>query len=258
MSAFFQQPTALREPAGFSSLPRVPRRVDARVVCTHETSSPWPPDDPRSLCPHTGAVIRGSSGRVDVLRLRREWGQAVSRHAGWLRLRPVTAGFHSRRPECCVCFHFFPLSVGFGPTASWARGAFTVAPSRLCHFQAMPSKSSYSPSPLRQRATNTPWRFHCWKYLCTELELPNTAFGRDFHWHPVRRTYTMASKTRRAGAGFLPAPGLRLYLRPFGRRLFGISGSTLAHNSSDTSQQRMALMPSNIRSSETKTTAIYG
>src|SRR5271169_6202670 len=46
----------------------------------------------------------------------------------------------------------------------------------------------------------------------------------------------MAEKIRRAGIGFLPPPGFRLYFRPFDRCRTGISGSTFTQNSSDTSQ----------------------
>ena len=41
----------------------------------------------------------------------------------------------------------------------------------------------------------TPFFFHSRKYLCAELALPDSDFGKAFHWHPVRKTYTMASNT---------------------------------------------------------------
>ncbi len=59
-----------------------------------------------------------------------------------------------------ACFHFFPRSVGFGPTASRPKGAFTIVPSTLCQLQAMPSISSYSASPARQRARKNPCLSH--------------------------------------------------------------------------------------------------
>jgi hypothetical protein len=51
-----------------------------------------------------------------------------SHHAVVPRLRLSTAGFHSRRPADFAWSHFFPLSVGFGPTASIAKGALTMDP----------------------------------------------------------------------------------------------------------------------------------
>jgi hypothetical protein len=112
----------------------------------------------------------------------------------------------------------------------------------LCHRQAIPSISSYSASPLRQRRTKTPSRFHSKKYLWTELALPNTSSGKAFHWHPVRRTYTMAAKTLRGAMGFRPPPGRRRYFRFFLRLRLGIRGSTRFHSSSDTVHDLIALM----------------
>ena len=71
----------------------------------------------------------------------------VIRHVCLLWLRLSTTGRHTRPPTHDACFHFFPLSVGFGHTASLANGAFTIAPSILCHSQAIPSSSSYSAKP---------------------------------------------------------------------------------------------------------------
>ncbi len=169
----------------------------------------------------------------------------VSRHAHEHRWRLSTTGFHSRLRASCACSLFFPLSVGFGPTASCANGAFTIAPSMLCQAQAMPSISSYSANPFRHSFTKRPWRFHNWKYLCMELALPNRSFGNAFHWQPVRSTYTIPSKTRLASSGLRPPPGFRNYLRPFSRLRFGIKGSTFSHNSSETVQDLVAFMPQN-------------
>ena len=147
-------------------------------------------------------------------------------HVSVPRLRLTTAGFHSRRRGDFVWFHFFPRSVGFAPTASKAKGAFTIAPSILCQDQAMPSISSYSASPLRQRRTKTPSRFHSKKYLWMELALPNSLFGKAFHWHPVRSTKIIPSNTLRGSIRFRPPPGRRRYLRFFFRFCFGIRRST--------------------------------
>ena len=55
---------------------------------------------------------------------------------------------------------FFPRSVGLGPTACCAKGALNMAPSMLCHRQAMPSICSYSANPAFQTASNTPALSH--------------------------------------------------------------------------------------------------
>jgi len=166
----------------------------------------------------------------------------VPHHASGPRLRLTTAGFHSRRRGDFAWSHFFPRSVGFAPTASRAKGALTIAPSILCQDQAMPSISSYSASPLRQRRTKTPSRFHSQKYLWMELALPNSLFGKAFHWHPVRSTKIMPSNTLRGSIRFRPPPGRRRYFRFFFRFRFGTRGSTRLHNSSDTVQDLIALM----------------
>ena len=166
----------------------------------------------------------------------------ASRHAPEPRWRLSTAGFHSRRPADCACCLFFPRSVGFGPTASCAKGALTIAPSILCHAQPMPSISSYSAKPFRQRRTNTPLRFQRRKYLWMELALPKRSSGNAFHWQPVRSTYTIPSKPRRESNALRPPPGFRRYFRPFSRFRTGTNGSTLAHISSDTVQDLIAFM----------------
>ena len=167
---------------------------------------------------------------------------ATPHHACVPRLRLTTAGFHSRRRGDFAWSHFFPRSVGFAPTASRAKGAFTIAPSILCQDQAMPSISSYSASPLRQRRTKTPSPFHSKKYLWMELALPNSLFGRAFHWHPVRSTKIIPSNTLRGSIRFRPPPGRRRYFRFFCRFHLGIRGSTRFHNSLDTVHDLMAPM----------------
>src|SRR4030095_7253639 len=133
-----------------------------------------------------------------------------------------------------ACFHFFPRSVGFGPTASCASGAFINAPSTLCHRHAMPSMSSYSARPPFHTSSKKPACSHSRKRLWTALALPKRSLGNAFHWQPVRSTYTTASKTCRAGLGGRPAPGLRTYERTCLGTRIGISGSTRCQNSSVT------------------------
>jgi hypothetical protein len=230
-------PSAAPDDAGPPSYPAFPRPASGHGECSGiALSCSWQPSQ-CNPCQHRDAEGRraddGSNGRPASAR-------AVSRHADWHRSRPATAGFHGRRRASCVSSHFFPRSVGFGPTASRASGAFTIAPSMLCHDQAIPSISSYSAKPRRHSFVNTPQRFHSRKYPCTELALPYS-FGKAFHWHPVRSTYTIASNTRRGCIRFRPPPGRRLYLRPLSRRCFGISGAR-SHRASDTVQDLMKAM----------------
>jgi len=237
-SGFVLQPTFLRDVAGCASL-RVPlRRAGERAEYNAASSLSSPQAFPRSLY-----------RRTDVDRRSLDDGQPrmpastpkASRHAGVLRLRLATAGFHGRLRVGCAWFLFFPRSVGFGPTASSASGAFTIVPSMLCHAHAMPSNSSYSAKPRRHMFTNTPSRFHSRKYWCTELALPYS-LGNAFHWQPVRRTYTIAANTPRGSMGFRPPPGRLLYLRPVARLCFGMSGATRSHRASDTVHDLSVLM----------------
>jgi len=123
------------------------------------------PLDLHTLYPHKDVASGPPLQKADPPRFRPTWVPAVSHHVSGLRLRLMTAGFHSRRPKGFAWSHFFPRSVGFGPTVSSANGALTIDPSMLCHRQAIPSTSSYSASPLRQRRTKTFFRFHSTKYL---------------------------------------------------------------------------------------------
>ena len=100
----------------------------------------------------------------------------ISHHVSVPRSRLTTAGFQSRRREDFAWSHFFPRSVGFGPTASSAKGAFTIAPSMLCHDQAMPSISSYSASPLRQRRDKNPFPFPFQKVFMDGTGTPKLSF----------------------------------------------------------------------------------
>ena len=167
----------------------------------------------------------------------------------WLRSRRATTGRHGRPPAGVACSPFFPRSVGLRPTASCAKGALNMAPSMLCHRQAMPSIWSYSARPACQIASNTPASSHSRKRLCIALALPNRSLGSAFHWHPVRSTYTTASNTCRAGLGGRPAPGLRTYSLPLMRARTGINGSTRSQNSSVTTHESTRLRVA-MRSSE--------
>jgi len=213
---------------------------------------------PNTPYPHKDVASDLPPRKVDPPLFRPTWVPAVSHHASELRLRLTTAGLHSRRPKGFAWSHFFPRSVGFGPTASSANGAFTIAPSTLCHRQAIPSISSYSANPLRQRRTNTFFRFHSQKYLWMELELPNTSLGSAFHWQPVRRTYTMASKTFRGSMGLRPPPGRRRYFFAFKRLYLGISGSTRFQSSPDTVHDFTALMADVYHETLHRSIIIYG
>jgi hypothetical protein len=200
------------------------------------------PGSPHRPCLHINSVPGPLSLRAAPLPCGPEFPLTTSHHASARHSRLTTAGFQFRRREGFVWSHFFPRSVGFGPTASNAKGAFTTAPSMLCHDQAIPSISSYSANPFRQRRENTPLRFHSKKYLWIELALPNSAFGSAFHWQPVRKTKTMPAKALRGSMGLRPPPGRRRYLRFFIRFCFGISVFTRSQSSSDTAQDLIALM----------------
>ena len=225
----------------------------------HTLALAWIPEqvDLHTPCPHRDVALALPLEKADPPRSRPTWVPAVSHHASVPRLRLSTAGFHARPRECCALSHFFPRSVGFGPTASCASGALTIAPSMLCHTQAIPSISWYSAKPARQMRTKTLLRFHSRKYLCTELALPYS-FGSAFHWQPVRRTYTIASNTFLASMGFRPPPAFLLYFFFFLRSLFGIRGATLFHKSSETVHDFIAFIHSIIYSGPPIVNIIYG
>jgi len=204
-------------------------------------------------CLRIGVVSDSSSPEAVSPQCDRGSVPKASHHAFGPRSRLGREGFHVRRRERFASSHFFPRSVGFGPTASRAIGAFTMAPSMLCQDHAIPSISSYSANPLRQSFTKTPFFFHSRKYLCTELALPNSDLGKAFHWHPVRKTYTMASSTLRGSMGFRPPPGRRKYLRFISRRGFEMSGLACSQKSSEIVHDLMAFM----RHSDITSTAIW-
>ena len=218
------------------------RRAAGHEAHSCVPQSPLGPVVQHNLYPRTSAVSERSWLPACPPRSDPAWVQATSRRAVGPRWRLWIAGFHSRRPVSCAWSLFFPRSVGLGPTASWASGAFTMAPSILCQAQAAPSRSSYSANPLRQSRTKTLLRFHSKKYLWIELALPNLSSGSAFHWHPVRSTYTMPANTLRGSIGLRPPPGRRRYFRPFSRLRFGTNGATFAQSSSETVQECIALM----------------
>ena len=242
MNASSLQPICADGIEDFSSWPSLPHPAVAHAEYSSCFASIPQTDSQHIPCPRKDAAAEPCSLMVLELLCDPTSVPAMPHHASVPRLRLTTAGFHSRRRGDFVWSHFFPLSVGFAPTASRAKGAFTIAPSILCQDQAMPSISSYSASPFRQRRTKTPSRFHSKKYLWIELALPNSLFGKAFHWHPVRSTKIIPSNTLRGSIRFRPPPGRRRYLRFFFRLRLGIRGSTRLHNSPDTVQDLMALI----------------
>jgi len=242
MNASARQPNAVLDSVGFVSLPLLLHCAEPREIHSGEPQSLYVLTAPYTPCPRTSAASASLRYQAVPQRFDLVSAPTVSRHVFEHRWRLSIAGFHSRRPAGCAWFHFFPRSVGFGPTDSCAKGAFTIAPSMLCHAQATPSRSSYSANPFRHRRTKTPLRFQSRKYLWIELALPNRSSGSAFHWHPVRNTYTMPSKTRRGSIGLRPPPGRRRYFRSLPRLRAGISGSALAHSSSETIQECVVVM----------------
>jgi hypothetical protein len=237
-----QLPTCEHDSGDSSAWTQSPRPVDGHAGCNFLHR--WIPG-PVALCnPYLHTNAGGAQHVVKVDRLRSDPRSPLIKrhHAAGPRLRLTTAGFHSRRRGGFVSSHFFPRSVGLGPTASCAKGAFTIAPSMLCQRQAIPSISSYSASPLRQSLVNIPWRFHSTKYLWIELALPNSLLGNAFHWHPVRNTKTIPSKTLRGSMALRPPPARRRYFRFLARFRCGISGSTRFHSSSETAHDMIAPM----------------
>jgi hypothetical protein len=152
-----------------------------------------------------------------------------------LRLRILIEGYHSRRIWDAFWFNFFPLSVGFGPTDSCARGAFTDEESALCHSQEIPSSSSSSAIHFFQSFPKNQASIHSKKYLWIALALPYCSFGIAFHWIPVRSTNTIPENTVRASIDFLHHPDLRIYFWPGSRFFSGIRGATFSQRASDTS-----------------------
>lgn len=242
MSASSRQPNVVLDNAGLVSLPLFLHLAEPHGARSGEPLSLYVLVAPYTPYRRTSVASASLQYQAVPQRSGPVSPPTASHHVFEHRWRLSIAGFHSRRPAGCVWFHFFPRSVGFGPTDSCAKGAFTMAPSMLCHAHATPSRSSYSASPLRHRRTKTPLRFQSRKYLWIELALPNRSSGSAFHWHPVRNTYTMPSNTRRGSIGLRPPPGRRRYFRPFSRLQAGISGSAFAHSSSETIHERVVVM----------------
>jgi hypothetical protein len=241
-NAYAQPPIFVHGSENSSASPQSLPPVDAHAGCKSSQRLLPEPVVLSNPCLHTNVGSAQYLEQDDRRRFDPRSPLTKPHHAAGLRLRITIAGFHSRRREGFVSSHFFPRSVGLGPTASWAIGALTMAPSMLCQRQAMPSISSYSASPLRHNLVNTPWCFHSKKYLWIELALPNSLLGKAFHWHPVRSTKTIPSKTLRGSMALRPPPARRRYFRFFGRFRCGISGSTRFHNSAETSHDLIALM----------------
>lgn len=213
---------------------------------------------PHTPYPHTSADAEQLLSRADRLRSGPKLPPTKPHHVSGPLLRLRTAGFHSRLRGGFVSSHFFPRSVGLGPTVSCANGALTIDPSMLCQRQAIPSISSYSASPLRQSFVNTPWCFHSKKYLWIELALPNSLLGNAFHWHPVRNTKTIPSNTLRGSIGLRPPPARRRYFRPLVRFRCGISGSTRFHSSAEIAHDMIAPMIKLIMAGDFEAIFIYG
>jgi len=254
MSGLVRRPIFWPDASDHASLPSLLPRVGGHAECSDVASLSSGPVFPRNPCRHTDA---GPDLWGGVSPMKPTLAPRASHRVDWLRSRLMTAGFHGRRRARCVSYLFFPRSVGFGPTASCASGAFTIAPSMLCHDQAIPSISSYSANPRRHIFTKTPHPFHSRKYLCTELALPYS-LGSAFHWHPVRRTYTIPAKTVRGGIGFRPPPGRRLYFRPGVRLGRGIKDAMRFHRVSDTVHDLIAAMDNSIAFTHFDAIAIYG
>jgi len=257
-NAYVQLPICEHDSGASCAWTQSPRPVD---VHAEGNSSPrWIPGQaaPHNPYLHTSAAAAHHPRKADQRRSDPRSPLTKQHHDVVPRLRLTTAGFHSRRRGGFVSSHFFPRSVGLGPTASCANGALTIAPSMLCQRQAIPSISSYSANPLRQSLVNTPWRFHSKKYLWIELALPNSLLGNAFHWHPVRNTKTIPSKTLRGSMALRPPPARRRYFRLLARFRCGISGSTRFHSSADTAHDMIAPMAKPIMGGLFKAILIYG
>src|ERR1035437_2794277 len=181
MSVSARQPNVVLDSVDLFSLPSLLHRAEPRGVHSGEPQSLCVLVAPYTPCPRTSAASASLQDQAVPQRSGPVSPPTASHHVFERRWRLSIAGFHSRRPAGCAWFHFFPRSVGFGPTDSCAKGAFTMAPSMLCHAHATPSRSSYSANPLRHRRTKTPLRFQSKKYLWIELALPNRSSGSAFH-----------------------------------------------------------------------------
>ena len=101
-------------------------------------------------------------------------------------------------------------------------GAFVIAPSMDSQDQSIPFSPSYSISPCRQKASNTPASVHSRKRRYAELQVHIPVASSAFHWQPVRSRNRMAFMASRSGVRGLWQPkgcGLR----------GGSSGSICSH-----------------------------
>ena len=257
-NAYARLPIYEHDTGDSSAWTQSPRPVDAHAECNASHRLIPGQVAPSNPYLHTNADAGQHLAKADRLRSDPRLPLTKRHHAAVPRLRLTTAGFHSRRRGGFVLSHFFPRSVGLGPTASCANGALAIAPSMLCQRQAIPSISSYSANPLRQSLVNTPWRFHSKKYLWIELALPNSLLGKAFHWHPVRNTKTIPSKALRGSMALRPPPARRRYFRLLARSRCGISGSTSFHSSVETAHDMIAPMAKLIMGSLFDARFIYG
>ncbi len=115
-----------------ASWPSPLRLFDEHGECNGAVPSPAKQGLLCNPCLRIDVVLPSSSPEVVSQQFDQGSVPKASHHAFGLRSRLGTEGFHVRRRERFVWSHFFPRSVGFGPTASRAIGAFTMAPSMLC------------------------------------------------------------------------------------------------------------------------------
>ena len=148
MNSFAQLPIGANGIEDFSSSPSLPRLAVVRGEYSPCFASIPQLGNQHTPYPHRDVAAEPFSAMVLELLYGPTSVPAMPHHACVPRSRLTTAGFHSRRRGDFAWFHFFPRSVGFAPTASKAKGAFTIAPSILCQDQAIPSISPYSARPL--------------------------------------------------------------------------------------------------------------
>lgn len=95
-----------------------------------------------SLYPHTNVEVFPLLAQVFQPQWTLEPVLTVRHHAFGLLLSLKLWEHLSRLRGGDVCSHFFPRSVGLGPTDSLANGAFVMQPSTLSQVQLMPCNSS--------------------------------------------------------------------------------------------------------------------
>ena len=96
---------------------------------------------------------------------------------------------------------------GVGTSLFPPRGALTELESSDCHFHSVLRSSSYLPRSFAQSSLKTPSFTHRWNLRWT-VDTEPYSLGRDFHWHPVPRTWSTPSMAFLNGTGGLPlVPG---------------------------------------------------